>query len=177
MASVHRDFWADTRTIAGRLRDAGVARVGLTMAWPLRSEADAQFLAMLEWQLGQAGIATVRMLPGAADAGDSDGLRWLADPLARDRIEVLVGMNDASFFHLRALDPALARDIGFVSFQTRPASTITGLKILDLELAREGIRRLDQMIRHNEWGLPPNPSKVLLPSRWLAGTTWQPQAI
>lgn len=95
------------------------------------------------------------------------------------RADAYVGFSDAMWYSLdEKLGIKCPRDAGFAALHISPSSAsapvVSGLDQRRDEIARQTVQLVDQMLRHGELGPMGEPRQILIPSRWIDGSTLRP---
>ena len=89
------------------------------------------------------------------------------------RPEVVVGFSAHDWYALRDAGFDIPSELGYVALQLdrvhESGQKIAGLVQQSDLISRQSIVVLDQLIRHNQRGVPESPLETLVPSRWHDG--------
>lgn len=87
--------------------------------------------------------------------------------------DVVVGFTHCEAKALSEAGFAIPGELGFLALHLpeQKATTVSGLNQQRQEIARQSVFLLDQLIRHNDRGIPEKPFQLLIPSVWVEGET------
>lgn len=89
----------------------------------------------------------------------------------RYRPEVVLGFNESVGEDLEQNGIRIPEDVEFVNVISPEQTKWSGIVHQFDEIAERAVELLDSEIRHNQWGLPKNPSVVLVGPKWQKGST------
>jgi LacI family transcriptional regulator len=111
-----------------------------------------------------------RIAPYFGSIEDAEAIvKWVR----HHRPDVVISFTSAHWYFLHDAGIDIPGEVGFASLhlypnQTHPM-TIAGLDQARGEIARQTVLLLDQMVRHNERGLPEAARNILIQSSWIDG--------
>ena len=142
---------------------------------------------MMEDDLARLGAATAhidqnlsenqRIPPffGAIDDNESI-MGWVK----KHRPDVIISFSVALWYFLENAGIRCPEDMGFISLhldqRVQDQTVFAGLNQARSKVAEQTILLVDQMVRHNERGIPDAPKHILIPSSWVEGNSLRPKA-
>ncbi len=134
----------------------------------------ARFGAALAFLYHRSSVED-RIVPYFGDIDDDRAIiRWTRE----HRPDCVVSFSTGTWYHLRDEGFRIPDDIGFISLHLQKAekhpNQIAGLNQARDEIARQTLFLIDQMVRHNERGIPDAPRNLLIQSEWVEGSSLLP---
>jgi LacI family transcriptional regulator len=172
--TVRSDINRSARLCWDRLVSAGCRRIGFAFGRheEIVEDDEARFGAAFALpHLHAAG--SVRLPPFDGLFADTAGV---FDWFSRHRPDGVVLFHRGQYRELKRRGVRIPGDVSVtVTNVTMPApgavSEIAGLYHDPTEIARQCLRLLDVMVRHNERGLPESPRHLLIPPVWVDGAS------
>jgi LacI family transcriptional regulator len=169
------DFALQMEETWKRLRARGRKRIGLALARPM-SDHDGLARAGVFTYQQHHGDKTAACIPPRffesvdEKAGAADFSAWLD----RWKPEVVVGLSEIFYWWIDYAGKRVPADIEFVSLyggKGRGGAPLTGWDPRAEALGASAIDLLDLQIRAAQKGLVEHPQTLLIPPRWIEGTT------
>jgi DNA-binding LacI/PurR family transcriptional regulator len=165
------DATQSMRLTWARMLEAGYRRIGVALgphSPPVIDDSDrlGAALALQEETLKKS--EKIPILRTAMN-DDSSLLKWHQ----KYRPEAVIGFRIGQYYALRDSGVDMNK-VAFASLHTSndaAANGISGCLEDTTSMARETVNLLDSLIRHRYVGIPECPIQLLVPSRWIEGTT------
>lgn len=149
--------------------EKGYSRIGVALPTDSPHELDIERIGVCMYleQATRTGPLRVPVWRGRY-SDKKDFARWLH----RHRPDVLIGHGVSMLGWLAAAAMTVPDDLGFVALVVDPGENrVAGFDSQPDLLGREAVHMMDGLIRRNETGIPSQPLTVLIPPRWVEGTT------
>ena len=92
--------------------------------------------------------------------------------------DVVVGFSSNLWYKLQDAGISIPKDTGYIALHMQPnqsnSGKIAGLNQSKRQIAEQSILLIDQMVRHNERGIPDAPRDILIHSSWVEGSSLPP---
>lgn len=106
---------------------------------------------------------------------DAGRVAWVR----KHKPDAVVGFTAHDWYILRDAGFRIPEDLGFLALQLdrghESDNLITGMMQQNDIIAEQSILLIDQLIRHNQRGIPKNPLETLVPSRWHEARSLRPR--
>lgn len=161
-----------------KVHERGYKRIGFAIGrHPEVLEDDLARLGAALAMLDQHVPKKNRIPPYFDELKDIDKmLRWGE----KNKVDAYIAFNVGFWYQLKARGIACPEDVGMAALHhgktESDRAAIAGLDQSKEEIAYQSMLLVDQMVRHNERGIPRNPRQILISSNWVDGASLRPLA-
>jgi LacI family transcriptional regulator len=148
------------------LRLLGYRRIGLI----LDPDADRRHQRKYQAALAIADVGKAQPLI-ASHPNDTEIKAWLK----KEKPDAVVANEDSMYDRLIGLGASIPSKLGFASVVRSGRKAISGVETFPEQIAAAAVNRLQQMLYENELGIPELPGCMMLPGKWVSGSTTRRQ--
>ncbi len=152
-----------------KAEDRGYRRIGFAMGHhqPILEDDESRYGAAIALQ--REKLAEEDQIP--IFWGSFEELNQLGPWVKEHKPDLVIGFHSGVMWAIRDAGYRVPEDIGFLSLHGAARDGVAGLEQNNRMIARQTIQQLDQMIRHNERGMPDAPLHILVDSTFVEGNT------
>lgn len=170
--TVRFDIFRSVLMVWEKLVALGHRRIGFALgrhATPIEDDEARNGAAMALSHFRRSGKS--RVSPYLGEFNDTQSLvEWYQ----KSRPDAVVGFHQGQYRELVRSGAQFPRDASFVLLNVpklHRGTHVAGLHQNAGEIARQSISFLDQLVRHNDRGIPERPCHMLIPPQWVDGPT------